>query len=85
MPKHPDHPKALRTMALANIVKNADSVWCAQFIREMSHKHMLFVEGPFDNLTPEDCHTILDMLADRKVLKKHHIYLLVSPVSLKFF
>ena len=46
---------------------------------------MRFVEGPFDMLTSEMCHDIFRAIVDKKILKKHHIYLLVNPVRFYLF
>ena len=75
--------KSLKTLAEENIVKNVDNFWCVKYLRDWGDKHLLFVEGPFDCLGPEACHKILNELARKKVLKRHHIYLLINPVSLK--
>lgn len=54
----------------------------AVFVFSFQDQHLLFVDSIFDDtLTPEMCHSILRELVDKKILKKHHIYLLINPVS----
>jgi len=78
MPKHAP-PKSLRSLAFENIIKNVDVVWTSQYVKDWGNKHLMYVEGPFDCLTPSDCHWILSELAMRRILKRHHIYLLINP------
>lgn len=78
MPKH-FPPKTLKNLAFENIIKNVDAVWTAKYVKDWGDKHLMYVEGPFDCLTPPDCHWILSELAMRRILKKHHIYLLINP------
>jgi len=78
MPQHAP-PKTLKNLAFENIIKHVDSVWTSQYVKDWGNKHLLYVEGPFDILTPADCHWILSELAMRKILKRHHIYLLINP------
>ena len=76
-------PKSLQSLAFDNVVKHMDSFWSVKYLKEWKHKHLLNVEGPFNILTTEMCHDIFRELINRKVLKKHHIYLLINPVSIK--
>lgn len=78
MPKHPP-AKSLKSIAFESIIRNIDNVWTSKYVKDWGDKHLLYVEGPFDCLTPGDCHSILTELAARKILKRHHIYLLVNP------
>ena len=78
MPKHPP-PKTLKNLAFENIIRHMDSVWTSQYVKDWGNTHLLYVEGPFDCLTPSDCHWILSELAMRRILKRHHIYLLINP------
>ena len=78
MPVYPP-PKSLRNLTLDNIVRNIE-FWCKSYVRDFGDKFVRFVEGPFDScLTPKDCYLILNELATKKVLKKHHIHLLLNP------
>ena len=76
-------PKSLKCLAFDNVVKHMDSLWSIKYLEDWENKHLLYVEGPFDILTPEMCHDIFRELIEKKVLKKHHIYLLINPVSVK--
>ena len=76
MPLH-QPPKCLKDLALENIAKNIE-FWCYKYKRDFPNGTP-FVVGPFDCITPEDCQNIINDLAAKKVLKKHHIYLLVNP------
>ena len=78
MPVHMP-PKTLKNLAFQNIIKNVDKVWTSKYVEDWGDKHLLYVEGPFDCLTPSDCHWILSELAMRRILKRHHIYLLINP------
>ncbi len=78
MPRHA-LPKSLKNVAFDCIIKNIDNFWGARYLEDWGDKHLAFVEGPFDCLRPVDCHWILSELAMRRILKRHHIYLLISP------
>ena len=78
MPKHAS-PKSLKKIAFEDILKHINDIWSSKYLEDWKDKHLLYVEGPFDCLTPEDSHMILQELAMRRILKRHHIYLLVSP------
>ena len=78
MPQHAP-PKSLRNLAFENIIKNVDAVWTSQYVKDWGNKNLMYVEGPFDCLTPSDCHWIFSELAMRRILKRHHIYLLINP------
>lgn len=69
----------MKSIAFESIIKNIDNVWTRKYVKDWGDKHLLYVEGPFDCLTPVDCHSILTELASRKILKRHHIYLLINP------
>ena len=77
MPVYPA-PKTLRNLTIDNILRNIE-FWCKNYVRDFGDKFVRFVEGPFDCVTPKDCYLILNELATRKVLKRHHIYLLINP------
>ena len=51
MPQHAP-PKTLKNLAFENIIKHVDSVWTSQYVKDWGNKHLLYVEGPFDILTP---------------------------------
>ena len=57
-------------------------VWCREFLqRYYGTAHFLLVLGPFDCLPHGLVQEIWDFLRARRLLRKHHLYLLVSPYS----
>jgi len=75
---------SLKYLCLQNIAKFIDSVWCAHFLDHLfGHGHWLYVLGPFDHIPPSLAHDIFVHLKNKKLLRKHHIYLLLSPFAKK--
>ena len=75
MPVYPP-PKSLQCLTFDNVVKHMDTLWSVKYLKEWEEN-----KGLFDILTTEMCHDIFRELIHRKKLKKHHIYLLINPVS----
>lgn len=62
------------------ICTHMDSLWCKQFIEELFGKgHYRYVVGPFDDLPATLIHQLFMRLKERKLLRKHHLYLLINP------
>ncbi len=51
------------------------------FRKELNKNNFL---GPFDTIQPQMCDTIINRLHSKRLLKRHHIYLLINPVSTVF-
>ena len=72
--------RGLAEQCVDNIVSNMDTVWCKEFLTGLfGQSHWLYVMGPFDTLPFDLVHRIFVRLKDRKMLRKHHIYLLINP------
>ena len=57
-------------------------VWCRQYLqRYHGTGHFLYVLGPFDDLPPSLIQELWILLKSRKMLRKHHVFLLVSPFA----
>ena len=79
MPRHPK-VKCLKAACLNSIATHMDSLWCSHFLRTMfNQSHWLHVVGPFSTLPAELVHDIYITLKSKRQLKKHHVYLLISP------
>lgn len=79
MPRHAP-AKSLKHQCIDNVIKHIDSVWCKDFLATMfNQSHWLHILGPFDNIPAKLCHEIFMILRERKLLKKHHVYLLINP------
>jgi len=73
---------SLKNLCLHNILANIDRVWCRHYLqRYHGTGHFIFVLGPFDDLPPSLIQELWLLLKSRKMLRKHHIYLLVSPFA----
>ena len=72
----------LKQLCLNSIADKMDSYWCRDFLEKYyGHTHFVYVIGPFDELPPNLIHDIWLCLKTRKLLRKHHSYLLVSPYA----
>ena len=57
-------------------------LWCRHYLqRYHGTGHFIFVLGPFDDLPPSLIQELWILLKSRKMLRKHHIYLLISPFA----
>jgi len=75
---------SLKHLCLQSIAKFIDEIWCADFLQHLfGLSHWLYVVGPFDHIPPSLAHTIFVHLKNHKLLRKHHIYLLISPYAKK--
>jgi len=73
---------SLKTLCLRNIAEHLDTVWCKRFLDYYSGTaHFMFIIGPFDQLPPSLIQDLWVHLKQRKLLRKHHIYLLISPYT----
>merc|ERR1711860_393823 len=80
----PSYPclKSLQESCLLNIVRHMDTTWCKDFLAHQSQLNKIqcrFVLGPFDDLPPKLVHEIWMKMLETRTLKKHHVYLLLSP------
>jgi len=74
--------KSLQKICIENICKHIDTVWCKHFIENYYKKsHYRYVIGPFDELPPSIIQEIFVFLKKKKLLRKHHLYLLISVYS----
>ena len=74
----------LKELCLRSITNKIDSYWCRDFLEKYSGTiHFMYVLGPFDDLSPNLIHDIWLCLKRRKLLRKHHGYLLISPYLTK--
>ena len=74
----------LKELCLRSITNRIDSYWCKDFLEKYSGTiHFMYVLGPFDDLPPNLIHDIWLCLKRRKLLRKHHGYLLISPYLTK--
>jgi len=72
----------LKELCLASISCHMDSLWCRRFLDYYAGTaHFMYVIGPFDQLPSSLIQDIWVYLKQRKLLRKHHIYLLVSPYA----
>ena len=70
----------LKELCLRNVTNKIDSYWCKDFLdKYYGSTHFMYVLGPFDELPPNLIHDIWLCLKTRKLVKKHHGYLLISP------
>jgi len=73
---------SLKSLCLRNISEHLDSLWCKRFLDYYSGTaHFMYIIGPFDQLPPSLIQEIWVFLKQRKLLRKHHIYLLLSPFT----
>lgn len=71
---------SLADICIQNVLTNMETLWCQNFIEHLFKRaHWLHVIGPFDALPPKLCHDIFERMIERKLLRKHHIYLLIHP------
>jgi len=72
----------LKSLCLRSICEHLDSLWCKRFLDYYSGSaHYMFIIGPFDQLPPSLIQDIWVYLKQRKLIRKHHIYLLISPYT----
>jgi len=81
MPRVPQTASSsLKELCLKSITDKIDSHWCKHFLQY--HKgttQFFYVLGPFDELPPNLIHDIWLCLKTRKLLRRHHGFLLISP------
>eukprot|EP00092_Neocalanus_flemingeri_P039677 GFUD01043209.1.p1 GENE.GFUD01043209.1~~GFUD01043209.1.p1 ORF type:complete len:508 (-),score=130.51 GFUD01043209.1:39-1562(-) len=74
---------SLKTLCLRNISEHLDSLWCRRFLDYYyGSAHFMYIIGPFDQLPPSLIQDLWVHLKQRKLLRKHHVYLLISPYTL---
>jgi len=72
----------LKELCLASIAVNLDNLWCRRFLDYYAGTaHFMYTIGPFDQLPSCLIQDIWVYLKQRKMLRKHHIYLLISPYT----
>jgi len=72
----------MKSLCLRSISENMDSLWCRRFLDYYSgNAHYMYVIGPFDQLPPSLIQDLWVYLKQKKLLRKHHIYLLISPYT----
>jgi len=81
MPRVPQTANSsLKELCLKSITNKIDSHWCKHFLDYYKGTTQYFyVLGPFDELPPSLIHDIWLCLKRRKLLRRHHGYLLISP------
>jgi len=73
---------SLKCLCLSSISDHLDSVWCRRFLDYYSGTaHFMYVIGPFDQLPPSLIQELWIYLKRKKLIRKHHIYLLISPYT----
>jgi len=73
---------SLKSLCLRNISEHLDSLWCRRFLDYYSGTaHFIYIIGPFDQLPPSLIQDLWVYLKQRKLIRKHHIYLLISPYT----
>ena len=72
--------RSLKELCLVNIIRNIDSYWYKDFLdKYFGNTHFMYILGAFDDLPPKLIHDLWLCLKTRKVLRKHHAYILISP------
>ena len=72
--------KSLVDLCVDNVVAHVDALWAKDFLLSYhGQAHWLFTLGPFDTLPASLAHKIWLNLKNRKLLRKHHVYLLLHP------
>lgn len=72
--------KSLVDLCVDNVVTHVDDLWAKDFLLHYhGQSHWRFTLGPFDTLPAGLAHRIWIHLKNRKLLRKHHVYLLVHP------
>jgi len=81
MPRPDQAPAAsLKSLCLTNIAVHADSLWCRNFLDHYyGTAHFLYVLGPWDELPAPLLAELWAEMRRRKLLRRHHAYLLISP------
>lgn len=70
----------LKELCLRSIVSKIDNYWYKDFLDNYYGSiHFMYLLGPFDDLPPDLIHDIWLCLKTRRLLRKHHGYLLISP------
>ncbi|XP_023340689.1 uncharacterized protein LOC111710787 [Eurytemora carolleeae] len=70
---------SLQRLCIENVCQNMDEVWSKHFLDYFYKKsHCKFIIGPFDSIIPSLSQEIFVSLKERKQLRRHHIYLLIS-------
>jgi hypothetical protein len=73
---------SLKYLSLVSIGNFIDKIWCQHFIKYMfGQSYWRYIIGPFDSIPPGLTHDIFLHLKERKLLRKHHIFLLISPYA----
>jgi len=74
--------RSLKVLCLHSVAENLDSLWCKHFLDfYFGNGHFIYVIGPFDQLPPSLIHDIWVFMKKRKLVRKHHAYLLLSPFA----
>jgi len=82
MPRVDQGEASLKALCLTNIAANLDKLWCRHFLqRYYGQGHFLYILGPFDDLPPALVALLWGHLKARRMLRKHHLYLLISPYA----
>jgi len=77
--------KSLKDTCIESIVANMESVWSVAYKKAVKASpagqadKWIYVLGPFDGLPSSLAHAIFVRLKERKMLRKHHIQLLIGP------
>jgi hypothetical protein len=71
----------LKQLTMDNILRHMDSFHCKSFLETLykQNTRWRFVLSPFDDLPVKLCHEVLIALKEKKMMRKHHVNLLVSP------
>ena len=71
---------SLKQLCLRSITDNIDSYWYKDFLSQGYYlDNLLYILGPLDEIPPDLIHEVWLCMKRRKLLKKHHSYLLISP------
>ncbi|XP_013420800.1 F-box/LRR-repeat protein 13 [Lingula anatina] len=70
---------SLKRCCLVNVVKNMDDVWCKESAEMFAeNQQWLYVLGPFEHLTSDTIQEIIDVLIEKKTIKRIHLQLLLQ-------
>ena len=72
--------RSLKELCLINIIAHIDSLWYKDFLdKYFGTTHFMYILGAFDDLPYKLIHELWLCLKRRRLLRKHHAYILISP------
>lgn len=72
--------RSLKELCLLNIIAHTDSLWYKDFLdKYFGTTHFMYILGAFDDLPYKLIHELWLCLKRRRLLRKHHAYILISP------